>query len=149
MSNGVEEFDYIQLQDIDPTFKPVDAGMYTLQVNSIKAQVVEPKTGKSAGTTKLLLKGSFTIVNDPNFSGRKLWHTFWMDNQFNKVELRKLMDATGEEQGQGQPITEWATKFGELNPPAEIKVYVAVEKDWKDKVTDVNVIKFRQATAAN
>lgn len=146
-NHTMEEFNYVDLHTIDPTFKPVDAGVYTLQVNSIKGQTVEIKTGKNAGKTKLLLKGSFTIVGDPNFSGRKLWYTFWADNRINLVELRKLMDATGIEQQQGESLTDYGTRFGELNPPAEFKCFVAVEKDYKDPNADVNVIKFRQATA--
>lgn len=147
MTEGYE-FEHIQLQDIDPTFKPVDAGMYTLQVNSIKGRQVEIKNGKNAGKTATVLKGSFTIVGDPNFSGRKLWHDFWSTNRTSLVELRKVMDATGVEQQQGETLSEYGTRFGELNPPAEFKVYVAVEPDYRDASVNVNVIKFRQAQAS-
>jgi hypothetical protein len=139
------EFDHINIMDIDPTFKPIDPGFYTLQVNKITPKVTEPKSGKNVGKSLLMLNGSFTVVNHENFAGRKLWKTFWTNNPVDLKDLRRLADATGVTQSPDQTLSEYVKTFEELAPPAEFNIFIGVEADYRDPNTMVNSLKFNQA----
>lgn len=143
------EFSHINIMEIDPTFKPVEEGFYTLQVNSLKSQTVKPQSGKNAGKEVLVLKGSYTIVGDDRYSGRKFWKTFWTTSTYDLKDLRRQADATGVTQEAGQPLEEYAAVFETLVPPAEMKIFVGVEKDFRNPDQDVNVLKFTQAQPTN
>ena len=143
--SAVAEFDHINLSEIDPTFKPIDVGYYTLQVNALTPKVITPKAGKNAGKSVLALNGSFTVVGDPNFAGRKLWKFFWTSNPVDVKDLRKLQDVTGVTQEAGETLSDWAARFADLNPPAEFKVFVGQEPDYRDPSVQVSVIKMNQA----
>lgn len=138
------EFDHINLNTIDPGFKPVDENVYNFEVNSIKPQYVKINKPDSpyVGKEVLVLKGSFTIVDDPQYSGRKVWYDFWTTNRYNLLEMRKLQDATGVAQPEGQTLSEWASGFGTLNPPAKFQCFTTKEDSPRG---ERNVIKFVQA----
>lgn len=141
-------FEHINLNQIDPGFKPVPENVYNLEVNSIKPSYVKvTKPGsKYEGQTVLVLKGSFTIVDDAEYSGRKLWSDFWATNNYNLIELKKLSEATGVIQGEGQTLPEFVEQFATMNPPAKFQCFVTKEDDYKG--TPRNVVKFVQARAA-
>ncbi len=139
------EFEHINIMDIDPTFKPVDEGFYTLQVNKLTPKTITPSKGKNQGKAVLVLNGSFTIVNSDSFSGRKIWKSFWASNQVDLKDLRRLADATGVTQDPGQSLSEYAQTFETLNPPAEFKIFLGTEADYRDPTQQVNVMKFNQA----
>lgn len=139
------EFEHINIMEIDPTFKPIDEAFYNLQVNKLTPKVITPKAGKNANKAVLVLNGSFTVVGDENFSGRKLWKSFWASNPVDLKDLRRMADATGVTQSPDQTLSEYAGVFATLNPPAEFRVFVGQEKDYRDPEQTVNIIKFAQA----
>lgn len=146
-ANGQDDtvsFDHINLNTIDPGFKPVPDNVYNFEVNSIKSTYV--KVGKpdspNYGKNVEVLKGSFTIVDDPEYSGRKVWYDFWATNKYNVAELRKLQDATGVLQGE-LSFVDWASQFATLNPPAKFQCFTTKEDDRNG--IPRNVIKFMQA----
>ena len=143
------EFEHIIIMQIDPTFKPIDEGFYTLQVNKLTPKTGVAKSGKNSGKPYMFLNGSFTVVNDENFSGRKLWKSFWASNPVDLKDLRRLADATGVVQEAGQTLSEYAAVYETLNPPAQFKVFVGTENDYRDANATVNVIKFAQAQPDN
>lgn len=140
----VMEFDHINIMEIDPTIKPIDQGFYTLQVNKLTPKTVTPAKGKNQGKACLILSGSFTLVNDANFAGRKFWKTFWTTNPVDLKDLRRLADATGVTQTPDQTLSDYANGFEVLDPPAELKIFIAEEADYRTQ-EPVNVLKFNQA----
>jgi len=139
------EFEHINIMEIDPTFKPINEGFYTLQVNKLTPKTITPSKGKNQGKAVLVLNGSFTVVGDDAFSGRKIWKSFWASNPVDLKDLRRLADATGVTQDAGQTLSEYAQTFETLNPPAEFKVFLATQADYRDPTQMVNEIKFNQA----
>jgi hypothetical protein len=137
-------YEHINIMEIDPTMKPFSEGFYTLQITKLTPKLVTPKKGQNAGKEVLVLNGSFTVVNDENFSGRKLWRSFWASNIVDLKDVRRIADATGVTQAEGQTLSEYALTFEQLNPPAEFKAPITVEKAWGSD-DDVNVIKFNGA----
>jgi hypothetical protein len=137
-------YEHINIMEIDPSYKPIPAGMYNLQINKLTPRLVTPNKGKNAGKEVLVLNGSFTVVNEENYSGRKLWQSFWASNPVDLKDLRRIADATGVTQVEGQTLSEYALTFENLNPPAEFKVPVDIEKAWQSE-EDVNKIKFNGA----
>lgn len=145
IDSGVSEFSHINLNEIDPTFQAIDEGFYMLQVNKLTAKVVTPKAGKNAGRQVLVLNGSYTLVNDDQYSGRKFWKSFWTSNPVDLKDLRRQMDATGVVQEEGQSLEEYAATFETLNPPAELRIFIGKEADYRNPEQTVNVLKFAQA----
>jgi hypothetical protein len=139
------EFEHINLNQIDPGYKPIDENVYNYEVQSLKPTYVKinKPTSPYAGQEVLVLKGSFTVVDDDNFSGKKVWYDFWTTNKYNLIELRKLKDATGVEQLDNQSLVEWANSFATLNPSAKFQCFTTKEDDRNG--VPRNVIKFMQA----
>lgn len=136
------EFDYINLNDVDTTFQPVETNVYTLELNKLTPTIVTPQKGNFAGQQVLVLKGSYTIVDDEKNSGRKLFNDFWMNREINKKLLRKQADAIGVHQVEGQTLSDYAAQFETLSPSARFQVQVVKRPDFNDPNTPVNEIKF-------
>ena len=124
-------FEHVNLNEIDPTFKPVPKGMRTLEIAKFSPRtiVVKKETSKKFGQTLALVDARFRIVNDPDFSGRSLSYTFWLDNQYDLKALRRLSDGIGTPQEAGEPLDVWVTRVGELAPPAQFKLFVDEVED--------------------
>jgi hypothetical protein len=140
------------LNEIDITMKAVDASVYTLEINKLEPiyRTVKNPNSTLAGQSCLVLKGSFTIVEDEKFSGRKLWQDFWTPFEGAKKDLKRILMATGVAQAEGQDLPDWANSFATLNPPARFQAPVSKEADKRDPTGDpVNRINFYQAKPSN
>lgn len=135
--------------DVDPSAKALDQGVRALRLVKIDGALIEVKSGKNAGKETFKIDASFTVINDDNYAGRRLWHSFWLSNPYNQKELRKLADSTGVVQEAGEPLAAWLAKLTEFQP--EFKTFVGVEEYDKGDGSkgQKNVINFFQATPIN
>lgn len=145
-----EVYEHINLNEVDISMKAVDTNVYTLEINKLEPIYRTVKNPNSAlfGQSCLVIKGSFTIVDDDKFSGRRLWQDFWTPFDFAKKDLKRLLMATGVGQADGQDLSEWALQFATLNPPARFECMVMKEPDKRDASSLVNRINFYQAKPA-
>lgn len=130
-----DSFDYVFLGDVDLSYKPIPAAVYTLQVVKFAAQEFTYKKGEKAGTTGSLLKFQFAVTDHEEYSGRRLFSSFF-PNDFDLRSLRRLQDATGVLQEQNEPISEWATRLAEIKPTFKIPVLLTTAKDFAVKGKD-------------
>ena len=114
-------FEYVFLGDVDPTFKPIDAAFYNLRVVKAEPKTFTYKKGKNVGADGEMLKFQFAVVDDPNFSGRRVFSTLFMSD-FTLRALRHLQDYSGVEQVAGEPLKDWLKRLGEES--ATVKVFV-------------------------
>lgn len=159
MSTQAEQiaaFEYTQLADVDPTFKPVDQDIYTLEI--VKAWVHEyalkadsaavTKGTGSVGEMANMYKFKYQIVDDPKFAGRTIEVAYFISD-FTKKGFRRLMDGTGVRQEPGQSISEWLKKFESLSPRAKFKTLVTVKAGRKEGDQDNNEVSLKDVQPAN
>lgn len=120
------DFDHIRLSEVDDSQKAIDQDVYTVEVNSLTptTRTINKEGSEFQGRTVPVLQGSFTIVDNDKFASRKVWGDLWMCYKAGVVGAKKIQNATGVLQAEGQAISEWASQFATLNPPARIQVLV-------------------------
>lgn len=141
-------FEHINLNQVDDSQKPIDAGVYTFEVNSLKPKTIKVKkeTSPLFGQELDLVEGSYTIVDDEKYSGRKLWRTFWMNKKYDLIFLKKQAAATGITQGVDEDFAEYTGQFALLNPPARFQAPLDVKKPYNDpEGAEINEMNFFQA----
>ncbi len=153
------DFTYFNIMDIDPSFSALDEGVYTLRLNKIEGQEFTPQTGKRAGESTMRVNSDFAVVNHQQFSGRRLFHTFWLSNGFDQKALRRLADRTGVPQEPTDTFTMWLAKLTEQQPEVKVKVEKVPDVDYKtgnakvDEITGKplfkNVINWKEVQPAN
>jgi len=128
------DWNHQNLNDIDDSRALIAEGVYTFEINKIDSVEKEVKKVDSAyfGQSLQYLKGSFTIVDDPKYSGRKQWSDFCTAFKIPLVFLKKIKDATGVSQEEGQGLSDWAEQFATLNPPARFQAELQVVDDRRD-----------------
>lgn len=134
----VDSFDYVHLGDVDLSYKPIPAGVYTLQVVKGESREFKYKKGEKAGTSGKMLKFQFAVTDHPEYSGRRLFGTFF-PNDFDLRSLRRLQDATGVIQEVGEPIVEWVSRIAMVKPTFQIPVLLTNSKDFtsgQDRLDD-------------
>jgi hypothetical protein len=137
-TNQIEDFNYVNLQEIDPAFETLPTNLYTLQVQKaeLKEFVYKPGSEK-AGQTGSFVKFQFVVVDHDTYSGRRVFETLF-PSTFTFKGLRRLMDATGVVQEAGAPLTEWLGTLTNESPKFKIMVEQAedVDKNGVAKNTD-------------
>lgn len=110
---------------MNPNSVPVTPKGYTLQVidAAVKSFTYGPNA-KLAGQEGNVVKLGFAIVGDEEFSGRKIYNTtkpLFIPGNASEKMLRRLMDATGYEQVEGQEFGDWVTglKGARFDAPVE------------------------------
>lgn len=123
---GLESFEHINLNDVDDSRKALPENVYTLEVNKLDLvyRKVSNPSSEYAGQELPVLKGSYTVTDDPEYSGRKLWQDFWVVYKVPQIFLKKQMQATGVIQADGESLGDYAAQFASLNPPARFQVQV-------------------------
>lgn len=140
-----EQFEHINLNDVDTSMKPVNGNVYTLEINKLEPvyRTINKADSPFVGQSVLVLKGSYTIVEDNDYSGRKLWSDFWTPFHGAQVGLKKQMQATGVVQGENESLTDYAKRFETLSPPARFLVEVTKVPNRRDpEGPEVNEINF-------
>lgn len=133
-ADNIAAFEYAQLSEVDPTFKPVDQDVYTLEIVSGAASEYEVKAGSKAvekgqaavGDKARMYKFKFQIVDHDKFAGRTLFPAYF-PSDFTLKAFRRVMDATGFPQAPGQSISDWMKGYETLSPRARFKTLVSVK----------------------
>lgn len=99
-------FEHINLNQVDPNASSVPDGPYNFQVAGIYPKTYTVKSGENVGSTGNYVSVRFAITGDDRYTGRSTFETFF-PNKASAVMFRKIMDATGIVQGDGQSIEEW------------------------------------------
>jgi hypothetical protein len=156
-TDEIAAFEYAQLSEVDPTFKPVDQDVYTLEVVSgtvqeyeVKAESAAVKKGNAvAGDKAKMYKFKFQIVDHEKFAGRTLFPAYFASD-FTLKAFRRLMDATGVRQEPGESIPDWMAKFELLGTPrARFKTLVTVKASRKAGDPDENDVSLKDVQPAS
>jgi len=124
-------FAYVDLNEVDPNFKAIDADVYDVQILKAELKTFEYKTTTerhAAGDPGQFVKFTLSITNHPTYSGRRLFESLFEGGPTMRF-LRKIMDATGVPQQPGAPIDEWLNDLTEIKPIVRVPV---------EKVPDVD-----------
>jgi hypothetical protein len=127
-----EGFSYVDLNEVDPTFKPLPTNFYQLKV--LKAEVKSWAKNEKSGE---YVKFQLAVVNHPEYSGRRLFESLFFSKKALR-SLRLLMDATGISQVPGSPIEEWLRSLTELQPEFKTKVECLPDLDYKGNVKSID-----------
>ena len=116
--NSNEAFEFVNLNEIDPSQKNLPEGVYTFQI--VKSAFVRKEATKDK-PAYAVVKLQFAVVDHPELAGRRMFGDFYM-NDFNLKNLRRIMDATGVSQEPGEPLTGWVERLGQLQPTFKVPV---------------------------
>jgi hypothetical protein len=115
----VASFQHVHLDQIDPSFAPIEDGYYNLKLLSAEYREFDKTaTGGKAGE---FIKFGFAIQDDPKFSGRRVWPQALFPNNFVFKVLRLIQDATGI--AQNGDMKAWLVELGNIQPTLKLKVY--------------------------
>lgn len=130
----IETFEHVNLNDVDDSRKALPENVYTFEVNKLDPvyKKIQNPSSEFYGKEVLVLKGSYTIVDDQNYSGRKVWTDFYTVYKFALVNLKKQMNATGVTQADGESLQDYAEQFATLNPPARFQAILTAKPDKRD-----------------
>lgn len=127
-------FEYVDLKEVDPNFKTVADGFYTLKV--IKAFLKEFTYGpaaKKAGQTGQVAKFQFAITDDSSPErGRRVFASFFSDAR-GLGNMRRIMDATGVVQDDGEDIASWLEKLVQQGADFKTRVGIVPAIDFKTR----------------
>ena len=120
-------FSHADLKVVDPNFSVLPGGTYNLRFT--KAEVVPYGDLKDKERISLAL----TVTGDPEYSGRRLFESFF-ENDYSLKALKRIEGACGIPQDTGEPLASWLDRL--VSEGAEVKVPVLMEDDViKDKST--------------
>jgi len=129
-------FEYVDLNEVDPSFKPIPPSIYTLRVLKAERKAFTYKTGDKAGTEGSYVKFQLAITDDPSYSGRRLFPALFSNARAFRG-LRKLMDATGIQQEPGTTLDVWLAALTEAQPTYKQKVKYAAKYNKETKQEEV------------
>lgn len=134
------DYQYFNIMDVDPSFTPLEDGVYELRINKLVGESYVPKSGKREGEATIRIKGDFAVVNHNKFSGRRLFHTFWLHSGFDQKALRRIADRTGIGQDPSETFEAWLGKLTQSQPTFKVKVEVVPDMDYTTKTPKVDEI---------
>lgn len=144
-TNQAFEFEYVNLNEIDPTLKPVPAASYKQRL--VKTSVING-IGKNSGKPYTRFEVQTQIIDHPQQGGRAVFGSLFPSGQKEMRFLRRLMDATGVVQSEGEPLGEWfgrlATDKPEFQGVVGVESYTTSTGESKEK----NTIDFGSIVAA-
>lgn len=118
-------FEFVDLNEIDPTFKPIDDGIYCLKVLKAELKAYTAKTdtkNQKAGDQGQFVKFQLAVVNDDQYAGRRVFPKPLFPGNRAFRALRKIMDATGIVQEVGMPLADWLNLLSTTQPEFKAKV---------------------------
>lgn len=118
-------FEYVDLNEIDPTFRPIPGGeFYTFKILKAELRHFAYKEGNQkgvpAGTPDSFVKFNLAVTDHPEFAGRRIFPTLFSGPSALK-KLRRVMDATGIAQEPGTPLDAWLATLSEQQPTLRLK----------------------------
>ena len=115
-------FDYVDLNQIDPSFSVMPEDMYTLRILKMEKLTFPRKVnGIPTGEDGQRIAVNLTVADHPSLSGRRIFESLWPNNFTFRV-LRRLADNTGIAQNPGEPLEAWLQKMTETQPTIKLKV---------------------------
>jgi len=123
LNNTPLDFDYVDLNEVDPNQTKIPENAYTLKV--LNAELINGISKKSGEPYKRV-DFTFAIVDDETFSGRRLWDSLFQ-NESSLKRLRRLMDATGVQQTPGTTLSEWLKELTLYQPSFKAEVTLRVD----------------------
>ncbi len=138
-------FEYVNLNDVDPVMKPVPQGPYKLRI--VKTEVTKGVQKKDPTKSWRRFGLAVSIVDNPVHGGRQVYDGLF-DGQKERRYLRKIMDATGVASTEGEDVEAWFARLPEGAP--EFQAIVKETFYVKDGQTvPKNEIDFGSVTVAN
>ena len=134
---GAEAFEFVNLNEIDPSQKGLPEGVYTFQI--VKAAFVR-KEATNDKPAYAVVKLQFAVVDHPDLAGRRMFGDFYM-NDFNLKNLRRIMDATGVAQEPGEALPAWVERLGQVQPTFKIPVQEKAATEYLGKGADGKAIR--------
>jgi hypothetical protein len=138
LATAIDQFRYQHLAEIDPSFTPIDTGFYNLKVVSAAYKTGVISRGKNAGNPYASLNLGLAVVNDPKFTGRRLWPSFFLSNNFDMKQLRLIMDNTGVQQNEAGDLKEWGESLAKVGPVLKLKVIEVPDLNYDGTVNPKN-----------
>lgn len=111
------DWDNIHLEDIDPTFTPIPDDFYNLRFATAEKKAFVGKDGTPGASVKF----TFAVIDNPTYAGRRVFPENLFLNNFNLAVLRRIMDATGVQQGQ-MNLEEWLKTLANTGATVKLKV---------------------------
>ena len=138
VTTAIDQFRYQHLSEIDPSFTPIDTGFYTFKVVSSKYNTGVISRGKNAGNPYSSLNLGLAVVNDPKFTGRRIWPSFFLSNNFDLKQLRLIQDATGVQQDPTGDLKTWGESLASVGPTLKLKVIEVPDLNFDGTVNPKN-----------
>jgi len=126
MEETVNSFDYVHLDQIDPSFTMIDEDYYNLKL--ITAEQKEYDNTAKGGKAGKFIKFGFAVQDHPKFTGRRVWPSAMFPNEFVFRILRRIQDATGV--NQNGDTTGWLNKLQAIGPVLKLKVVVVPDTNY-------------------
>lgn len=126
MEETVNSFDYVHLDQIDPSFTNIEEGYYNLKVITAEQRTYDntAKGGKAGSFIKL----GFAVQDDPKFTGRRVYPSAMFPNNFVFRVLRLIQDATGV--NQNGDTNGWLAKLQAIGPVLKLKVVIVPDTNF-------------------
>lgn len=125
MIDEATSFQYVHLDQIDPSFTTIEEGFYNLKIVSAELREYDVKPGTKAytgpGQKGHFINFGFAVTNSPKFAGRRVYATLF-ENGFDFKVMRRIQDATGVQQN--GDTSAWLGKLGSIQPIVKLKVAV-------------------------
>lgn len=122
----MSEFEYVNLNEIEPTAPLVPQGSYKLRLVGAEVQ-----DGASEKGPWRRYKVQVQVLDHPTQAGRRVYDSFFQSPSKLRY-LRKLMDATGIAQPAGVDVVEWFSGLPAQNP--EFNAVIKEDSYMKDGV---------------
>ena len=94
---AVQDWNNVNIQDIDPNFTLLEPEVYSLRITKgeKKSYIAKKTTAtQEAGQEVPFVQLTLTVVDHPNFTGRKLWEPLF-PGDFGFKTARRIGEATG------------------------------------------------------
>lgn len=144
-AGGPDEFEYINLSAVDPTAKPIPEGFYAGRVTGAAAKDFITKSGKNIGKPGRRYEFKFQITEDGPARGRVVFDSLFHGEGALRA-MRRLMDASGVPQDDGEPLSEYLTRLAKEQPEVKYKITVKSELDRDQQPVDRNRVDFYSAS---
>lgn len=142
-----EEFDYVNLSEVDPNAKAVAEGFYKVRVTGAAVKPFTAKSGPNAGKPGVRYEFKVQVAEDGPARGRVIFDSLFHGEGALRA-MRRLMDASGVPQEDGEPISEYLPRLAKESPEVRYKITVKKENDRDGQPVDRNRIDFYSATVA-
>lgn len=144
---NMPDFEHVNINDINPDFDAVKTGFYDLEI----AKVVEssfvggptikngPNAGNpnpKAGKTQKILKLHIVIVNDEEFSGRRVFESLFEGSKRDYQFVARIAKATSSPQQPGETLFDYLSRLAEAGAQFKGKVLETPDDPYNDNALD-------------